>query len=213
MTEGMGWIVEAGVSGDCDRSDRTRLRDGLRQRGNDGRIVRLMGKGRRAGGMEAGVLHQPDTGVVQGGTLAPVLAHILLHPVREAWFEQEVQPRLKGRSFLSRFADDVVIGCALEADARTIMAVLSKRVARYGLTSHPTKTALMAFGQPAGRSGADPRNSTCDFLGVTPDWTTSRRGGLGHQTSGSQKAAPPPEAVGVAVVSRPSARALERPIP
>ena len=126
--------------------------------------------------MEAGVLHHPDTGVVQGGTISPVLAHIFLHQVLDAWLEQEVQPRLKGRSFLSRLADDCVIGCALEADARKIMAVLPKRFARYGLTIHPTKTALMAFGKPAGRSGADPRNSTCDFLGFTHSWTTSRRG-------------------------------------
>ena len=38
-------------------------------------------------------------------------------------FEREVQPRLKGRSFLTRFADDFVIGCELEADARKIMGV------------------------------------------------------------------------------------------
>ena len=111
-----------------------------------------------------------------GGTLSPVLANSFLHQVLEAWCEQEVQPRLKGRSVLIRLADDGVIGCALEADARTIMAVRPKRCARDGVTIHPTKTALMAFRKPAGRSGADPRHSTCDLLGLTHDWTTSRRG-------------------------------------
>jgi len=42
--------------------------------------------------------------------------------VLDEWFESEVQPRLKGRSFLTRFADDFVIGCELEADAQKIMA-------------------------------------------------------------------------------------------
>ena len=176
MKEGIGWIVDADVSGYFDSIDRTRLREVLRQRVNDGRILRLIGKWLRAGVIEAGVLNHPDTGVVQGGTMSPVLANIFLHQVLDAWFEQEVQPRLKGRSFLIRFADDCVIGCALEADARKIMAGLPKRFARYGLTIHPTKTALMAFGKPAGRPGANPRNGTFDFLGFTHYWTTSRRG-------------------------------------
>jgi hypothetical protein len=135
-----------------------------------------MGQWLRAGVWEEGVLKHPDTGVVQGGSISPVLANIFLPQVLDAWCEQEVQPRLKGRSFLLRCAADGVIGCALAADARTIMAVRRKRCARYGLTIHPTKTALMAFRKPAGRSGADPRHSPCDFLGLTPDWTTSRRG-------------------------------------
>src|SRR5439155_15306733 len=160
MHEGMGWIVEAEVRGYFDSIDRTRRREVLRPRVKDGRIERLMGKWLRAGVREAGVLHHPESGVVQGGTSSPVLANLFLHQVLDAWVEQEVQPRLKGRSFLIRFAADLVLGCELEADARKIMAVLPKRFARYGLTIHPTKTALIAFGKPAGRSGADPRNST-----------------------------------------------------
>ena len=168
--------MDAEVRGYCDSIDRTRRRDVLRQRGNDGRGWRLMGTWLRAGGMEAGVLHHPDTGVVQGGPIAPVLAHIFLHQVLDGWFEQEVQPRLKGRSFLIRCADDLVIGCALEAEARRIMAVLPQRFARYGWTIPPTQTALMACRQPAGHPGATARHGTFDFLRLTHDWTTSRRG-------------------------------------
>ena len=176
MTEGSGGSVDADVSGYCDRMDRTRRRAVLRQRVNDGRRVRLIGTWLRAGVRDAGVLHHPDTGVVPGGPLAPVLATLLRHQVLDAWCEQEVQPRLKGRSVLRRCADDGVIGCALEADARQIRAVRPKRCARYGVTIHPTPTALMACGKPAGPPGATPRQGTCDFRGVTPSWTPSRRG-------------------------------------
>src|SRR5262245_21431557 len=127
MTEGMGGIVEANVSGYFDSIDRTRLREVLRQRVNYGRVLRLIGKWLRAGVMEEGVLTHPETGVVQGGVISPLLANISLHHVLEEWFEQEVQPRMKGRGFLIRFADDLVIGCELEGDARRIMAVLPKR--------------------------------------------------------------------------------------
>jgi retron-type reverse transcriptase len=56
--------------------------------------------------MDHGELTHPETGVVQGGVISPVLANIFLHHVLDEWFAREVQPRLKGRSFLTRFADD-----------------------------------------------------------------------------------------------------------
>jgi len=83
---------------------------------------------------------------------------------------------MKGRCCLMRFADDFVIGCAQEGDARKIMAVLPQRFARFGLTMHPTKTALMAFRKPEAHQGADRGNGTCTFLGLTHYWTKSRRG-------------------------------------
>jgi RNA-directed DNA polymerase len=105
MTEGIGWIVDADVSGYFDSIDRTRLREVLRKRVNDGKILRLIGKWRRAGVMERGTLTQPETGVVQGGVISPVLANVFLHHVLDAWCEREVRPRMKGRCFLIRCAD------------------------------------------------------------------------------------------------------------
>lgn len=176
MRDNIGWIVDAEVRGYFDSIDRTRLRDVLRQRVNDGSILRLIGKWLRAGVMADGILSHPETGVVQGGVIAPMLANICLHHVLDEWFEQEVQPRMQGRCFLMRFADDFVIGCEAEADARRIMDVLPKRFARYGLPIHPTKTTLIAFRKPAARHGSADGSGTFDFLGLTHDWTTSRRG-------------------------------------
>jgi group II intron reverse transcriptase/maturase len=105
MRDNIGWIVDADVSGCFDSIDRTRLREVLRQRVNDGRILRLIGKWLRAGVLEEGGVSHPETGVVPGSVIAPVLANIFLHHVLDEWFEQEVQPRLQGRSFLIRFAD------------------------------------------------------------------------------------------------------------
>jgi len=176
MKEGIGWIVDADVSGYFDSIDRTRLREVLRQRVNDGSIVRLLGKWLRAGGMDHGVLTHPETGVVQGGVISPVLANIFLHHVLDEWFEREVQPRLKGRSFLTRLADDFVIGCELEADAQKIMGVLPKRFARFGLRIHPTKTTLIGFRKPKASQAWAHGNGTFEFLGFTHYWARTRRG-------------------------------------
>jgi group II intron reverse transcriptase/maturase len=176
MTEGIGWIVDADVSGYFDSIDKTRLQEVLRKRVNDGRIMRLIGKWLRAGVMEEGVLTHPETGVPQGGTCSPVLANIFLHHVLDEWFERDVRPRMRGHCFLIRFADDLVIGCAEEADARKIMAVLPKRFARFGLRIHPTKTALRAFRKPEAGKETEDGHGTFDFLGFTHYWTRSRRG-------------------------------------
>jgi hypothetical protein len=65
-----------------------------------------MGKWWRAGVLEEGGLTPPETGVVPGGVIAPLLAHIFLHHVLDAWGEQAGRPRLQGRGLLLRFADD-----------------------------------------------------------------------------------------------------------
>lgn len=165
MPEGIGWIVEAAVSGDFDSIDKTRLQEVLRKRVNEGRIKWLIGKWLRAGVMEEGVLMHPETGVPQGGTVSPVLANICLQHVLDAWFERDGRPRMQGHCFLIRFADDCVIGCAEEADARKMMAVLPKRFARFGLRMPPTKPALRAFRKPEAGKDAEDGNGTCDFLG------------------------------------------------
>ena len=52
----------------------------------------------------------PEAGSPQGGVISPVLANVYLHYVLDQWFAREVQPRLKGRAYLVRYADDFVIG-------------------------------------------------------------------------------------------------------
>ena len=131
-----------------------------------------------------------------------MLANIFLHHVLDEWFEQEVQPRMKGRCFLIRFADDFVIGCELEADARRIMAVLPKRFARFGLTIHPTKTALIAFRKPADPPRDRPRERHIRLSRIDPLLDEITPGILGDQTQDSQEAAPPHQEVAVAVVSQ-----------
>jgi RNA-directed DNA polymerase len=105
-----------------------------------------------------------------------VLSNIFLHHVLDEWFVREVQPRMSGRCFLVRYADDFVIGCEVAADAQRIMAVLPKRFSRFRLTIHPQKTRLLAFGKPTRHERAAKGNGTFDFLGFTHYWAQSRLG-------------------------------------
>jgi group II intron reverse transcriptase/maturase len=171
-----GWIVDADVSGFFDNLDHGRLREILRRRVNDGGVIRFIGKWLNAGVLEEGTLTYPDKGTPQGGVISPVLANIFLHHVLDEWFVKKVKSQLKGKSFLIRFADDFIIGCTREDDARRVMIELEKRLSSFGLTIHPEKTAMVRFRRPSPRGGNGSGNGTFDFLGFTHFWSRTRRG-------------------------------------
>src|SRR5437588_1759708 len=169
MKSGGGWIVEVDIRKFFDTLDHACLRELLRRRVRAGVLLRLIDKWLKAGVLEDGTLTFPDQGSPQGGVISPFLANVYLHYVLDLWFEQEVQPRLKGRAFLIRYADDFVIGFTHEEDAWRVLDVLPKRFGKYGLTIHPDKTRLVPFGSPAasdgGGSGKGSSPGTFDLLG------------------------------------------------
>src|SRR5262249_12021030 len=172
MDLGGCWLLEVDIRKFFDTLDHAQLRTLLRQRVRDGVLLRLIGKWLKAGVLEDGNLTYPAAGTPQGGVISPLLANVYLHYVLDVWFEQVVKPRLQGRAFLVRYADDFVRGFAREDDARRVLAVLPKRFGKYGLTIHPEKTRLVPFvrpprrSAPAGSAGAEHPGSF-DFLGFT----------------------------------------------
>jgi RNA-directed DNA polymerase len=180
MALGGGWIVEVDIRKFFDTLDHAHLRELLRQRIRDGVLLRLIGKWLNAGVLEDGSIRYPAQGTPQGGVISPLLANVFLHYVLDVWFEREVKPRLRGRAFLIRYADDFVMGFSCEEDARRVLEVLPKRFGKYGLTIHPDKTRLVPFRSPGRpeRSGpsAEARPGTFDLLGFTHYWARSRKG-------------------------------------
>ena len=181
MGMGGGWIVEVDIRKFFDTLDHAHLRHLLQHRIRDGVVLRLIGKWLNAGVLEQGALSVPETGTPQGGVISPLLANVYLHYVLDVWFEREVKPRLCGRAFLIRYADDFVIGFACEDDARRVLEVLPKRFGKYGLTLHPDKTRRVPFQRPAAEppsNGSDGggQPGTFDLLGFTHYWALSRKG-------------------------------------
>ena len=134
MAMGGGWIVEVDIRKFYDTLGHAHLRDLLQLRVRDGVLLRLIGKWLNAGVLEDGSITLPETGTPQGGVISPLLANVYLHYVLDVWFEREVKPRLKGRAFLVRYADDFVMGFACEADARRVLEVLPKRFGKTART-------------------------------------------------------------------------------
>ncbi len=175
MQIGGGWILEVDIRKFFDTLDHAHLRTFLRRRVRDGVLLRLIDKWLKAGVLEEGNLWYPEAGTPQGGVISPLLANVYLHHVLDAWFARDVQPRMRGRTFLIRDADDFVMGFASQQDARRVMEVLPKRFGKYGLTLHPDKTRLIPFRRPTSRSGGC-KPGTFDLLGFTHYWGRSRKG-------------------------------------
>jgi RNA-directed DNA polymerase len=170
-----GWVLEVDLRKFFDNLDHGHLRKFLRLRVRDGVLLRLIDKWLKAGVMEDGSVSHPDAGTPQGGVVSPLLSNVFLHYVLDQWFEQEVKPRMRDRAFLIRYADDFVIGFRDQRDAHRVMEVLPKRVGKYGLSVHPTKTKLVPFRPPSSttrsRSASrDDRPGTFDLLGFTHFW-------------------------------------------
>jgi group II intron reverse transcriptase/maturase len=179
MAMGGGWVIEVDIQKYFDALKHCHLREMLRQRVRDGVLVRLIGKWLNAGVLEDGVVTNPIDGSPQGGVVSPILANVYLHEVLDKWFEHQVKPRLRGRAFLVRYADDAVLTFECEEDARRVMDVLPKRFAKYGLTLHPDKTRLVPFQSPSWRRPRGGRilpPQSFDLLGFPHYWGKSRRG-------------------------------------
>jgi len=180
-TEG-GWVLEVDISKFFDTLDHDHLRQLVQHRVRDGVLLRLIGKWLNAGVMESGQISYPEAGSPQGGVISPMLANVYLHYVLDTWFEQDVQPRLAGRAYLIRYADDFVIGFTDQQDAHRVKDVLPKRFERYGLSIHPEKTRLVRFNKPRDGDGSSgkPEQSgnpeSFDLLGFTHYWGRSRQG-------------------------------------
>jgi len=180
MDMGGCWVLEVDIEDFFGSLDKTRLREILCHRIRDGVLVRLIGKWPNAGVMEDGCIYHPETFVLQGGVVSPILSNVYLHEVLDQWFATQIRPRLKGKGYLTRFADDFVMTFEREEDARRMLVVLPKRFGKYGLRLHPTKTRLIRFyppSAPLNPQGVERRRQRIfDLLGLRHFWGRSMKG-------------------------------------
>jgi group II intron reverse transcriptase/maturase len=176
--ESTSWVLELDITSYFDSIVREQLMEMVERRISDASILRLIRKWINVGVIDEGRLLVSETGTGQGQIISPLLANVYLHFVLDEWFESAVKPRLRGKASVIRYADDAVLCFQYREDAERVLHVLPQRFAKYGLTLHPEKTRLVAFGRQAfanaKRTGE--RAETFDFLGLTHKCAISRRG-------------------------------------
>jgi RNA-directed DNA polymerase len=142
----------------------------LREKIKDEKFMRYIIRMFKAGVLTDGELQVSEEGVSQGSISSPILSNIFAHYVIDEWMEREVQPRCKGIVKLFRYADDAVICCEFESDAKRVKEALGKRLTKYKLALNEEKTKLVNFRKETGSK------SYFDFLGFTFYLGESRQG-------------------------------------
>jgi group II intron reverse transcriptase/maturase len=187
MRRPIHYVIDADIQGFFDHVSHDWMMQFLQVRIRDSSLLRLIRRFLKAGYMASGHWVATDEGTPQGGPLSPLLANLYLHDVLDLWVERRVRSRVAGDCHLVRYADDFLVLVQDRNSAERIEKALRQRLAKFGLTLHPTKTRTMSFGryerERARRQNRRPHTFT--FLGFTHYCGTDRKGRflLGRKTA------------------------------
>jgi len=188
----INYVVEVDIRKFFDTVDHKILMGMLRIRIADQNLLWLIRKHLKAGVMEDNILMDTDTGTPQGGVVSPLLANIYLHYVVDLWVEFDFKLRTKGYVQLIRYADDFVMLCEREDDAKKFLEELITRLSQFGLEVSKEKTRILKFGKgPWNQAQSDGNKmETFNFLGFTHYGAANRYGkfGVKHKTIGQRLA-------------------------
>ena len=136
--QGYRYVLDADISGCFDNLSHSAIMRQLCDVVADGNILGLVQKFLRAGVMEGGKIRPTRVGTPQGGVVSPLLANIALNVLD--WHLHE-----HGFRFV-RYADDFVVLCRSEHEAKEALALVEAFVAdRLGLSLSPEKTKVTRF--------------------------------------------------------------------
>ena len=161
MTTKVNYIVDCDIKGFFDNVDHEWLMKFLEHEIEDKNFLRYVKRFLKSGIMEDMRHYESDKGTPQGGLISPVLANVYMHYVLDIWFQNGVVPKLKGEAYLVRYADDFVILCQYEEEAKEIYKLMIERMKKFKLELAEDKTRILPFGRFKGT------NETFDFLGFT----------------------------------------------
>jgi len=105
-------------------------------------------------------LIEREKGTPQGGVVSPLLANLFLHYAFDEWMRRNHSGIL-----FERYADDAIVHCQTEKQAKWIRSEIEHRLEQCHLELHPQKTGIV-YCKDDDRTGSYP-NESFDFLGFT----------------------------------------------
>jgi RNA-directed DNA polymerase len=176
LKAGRVWVVDADLKGYFDSIPQDKLMEAVAQHISDGPLLDLIQRFLKQGVMESGRSWQPtERGTPQGAVISPLLANIYLNPLDHLM-------AASGREMV-RYADDFVVLCERESEAKEVLEQLRQWMDKADLTLHPTKTRIVNASEKGGfdflgyhfeRGHRWPRRKSLDKLRETIRQKTNR---------------------------------------
>jgi len=183
LKAGCSWVVDADIASYFDTIPQDKLLEQVARKVADSRVLELVTSMLRQQVMEALANWTPTAGTPQGAVISPLLANIYLDPLDH---------EMAGSGFeMVRYADDFVILCRSEAEARAALARVQTWTAQAGLQLHAEKTRIVDVTQRGGfdflgyhfeRGYRWPRRKSVAKLRAKIRQQTKRRNGHSLQT-------------------------------
>lgn len=142
LEAGKTWVVDVDIESFFDTIEVPRLMALVGEKMTDGRVLKLIEQFARNRVMDEMREWTPVSGVPQGAPISPMLANIYLHPI-------DVALRQAGLQHV-RYADDLVILCDTEDEARRALELLSEQMKQRGLNLSQEKTKVVDATAPGG---------------------------------------------------------------
>jgi RNA-directed DNA polymerase len=133
---GRRWVVETDIANCFAAIPHDRLMAAVEERVVDQSVLKLLRAMLRAGVMESGVVKHPDTGTPQGGVVSPLMCNVYLHRLDRSWDTRTL-------GVLVRFADDLLVMCKSEQQAKAALSRLRALLAELGLEPKEAKTRIV----------------------------------------------------------------------
>jgi RNA-directed DNA polymerase len=134
LRAGATWVVDADLKSYFDSIPRDRLLERVRAKVSDGRVLALVEAYLGQGVLDGMESWTPTAGTPQGAVISPLLSNLYLDPLDHL---------MAARGFeMTRYADDFVVQCRSEAEAREALEAVEAWAAQAGLTLHPDKTRI-----------------------------------------------------------------------
>lgn len=155
------WVLDLDIKGFFDNLDHELLMKAV-EKHTESKWERLyIGRWLKAPlEKEDGTQEERYKGTPQGGVISPLLANLFLHYAFDQWMS-----RCYPDKPFERYADDIVVHCRSEAEAKGLKEQIGQRMVECKLELHPEKTQIV-YCKDENRKGNFPKENF-DFLGYT----------------------------------------------
>ena len=135
LKTGKTWVVDVDIKSYFDNISHDRLMEDIKGQVADGRVLELIEGYLKQGVIDGLDQWEPEKGTPQGAVISPLLANIYLNKI-------DHEMRARGYEMI-RYADDAIILCSTEEEAKQALTELTAKIEERELTLHPEKTRVV----------------------------------------------------------------------